>query len=298
MKQKHWDKWDVENHYLAFLMRNGTECSYVILNPQEAKYLLDSSKNAADMSKKIDIRVSAKGRIYIIQWKDLDIAHRIQKLSHYSISDEETDRPRSQRESTNVQTWNPKAIVTKRSSWQDNSHTRPRSDLINEIEEIQTKIPPFSNIGSLDLRSPADLSGAPPRTSGKSKDITNLVERSFEIETALHLGIYGIYAKEDPEGQITLNGEVRADSGRALPKDLILVITFHDNLGRIPHVEEVDFNSSSPLGSHVFSVQWVLPPDIAQGSLAKIRIQPGVRSGGSVEPARKGLLSKLFGWIR
>ena len=65
VKQKDWAKWDKTHHHLAFLMRQGPDCSYLLLSPEESAYLLNGLKTAADMSKKIDIRISAKGKLYI-----------------------------------------------------------------------------------------------------------------------------------------------------------------------------------------------------------------------------------------
>ncbi len=298
VKQKDWEKWDATNHHLAFLMRHGPECSYLILSPEESKYLLDGSKSAADMSKKIDIRVSATGRIYIIQWKDLEITDRIQKLGHSHTSAEKTYSPESRSEASTGHISSFGRVFTKSSSEHKKVETRPLEDLLKEIKEIRRKVAALPRRGDVETEPDADESQFPPKTSDKSRDITHLIERSYEIEKALKLGIYGVYAKESSGGQITVNGEVRANPGEPLPKDLTVIITFHDSLGRIQHVEQVSCNSSSHLGSHVFSVQWTAPSDNAEQTLAKIRIQPGARSDESAKPSRKGLMKKIFGWIK
>jgi hypothetical protein len=297
VKHKDWEKWDATNHHLAFLMRRGPECKYFILDPKESKYLLDNSKNAFDMSKKIDIRISARGRIYIIQWKDLEIANRIQKLGDSAVTVGKDHSLGSEPQRGISDIWTPRSISQEPLGWRRQSETTLK-DLLKETTKPTSKSAAPPSNRNVEAQPPEGKSGVFPQSSGKPRDITRLVERSYEIEKALQLEIYGIYAQENPKGEITVNGEVRANQGLPLPKDLSIIITFHDNSGRIRHVEQVDFSSSSHLGHHVFSVQCTVPKDTEDGALAKIRVQPGARPDQPPKSLKKGLMKKIFSWIK
>jgi hypothetical protein len=77
--QDDWQAWDSDS-YLAFLMRDGEQLSYVLMNPKESKELLDKINPATDGSKKINIYMPRPGKLYIQKWPEFPFAARIIKL--------------------------------------------------------------------------------------------------------------------------------------------------------------------------------------------------------------------------
>lgn len=76
--QHDWQKWESDS-CLAFLMRDGEELSYVLLNPKESQELLDKINPATTGSKNINIYMGP-GKLYIQEWPDFPFAGRIVKI--------------------------------------------------------------------------------------------------------------------------------------------------------------------------------------------------------------------------
>ena len=74
-----WKRWDNKCH-LALLMRDGFNCSFGLLTPEESKLLLDRISLAKDGSKKINVRLPSTGRIYIQEWPDFPFADRVVEM--------------------------------------------------------------------------------------------------------------------------------------------------------------------------------------------------------------------------
>jgi hypothetical protein len=77
--QKYWRNWD-NYSLIALLMRDGNNCSYVLLNSKESKELIDRIQLSKDNSKKINIRIPAFGKIYIQEWQDFPYQDRIKNI--------------------------------------------------------------------------------------------------------------------------------------------------------------------------------------------------------------------------
>ena len=71
-----WRNWN-DTDYLALLMREHDKCNFVLLNPEEAKYLFSKINPARDDSKKINIWESIPGRIHIQEWQEFPFAERM-----------------------------------------------------------------------------------------------------------------------------------------------------------------------------------------------------------------------------
>ena len=115
---------------------------------------------------------------------------------------------------------------------------------------------------------------------------------------SLGIELHGIYAEISSEDQIVVNGELRSTQGSHLPQDLNLVITFHDGLDRIKHVEQVSFNSASLSGNQVFSVKWSATTGVTTLPISKIRIQPGRTTHDVSPPVKDGLIKRILIWIK
>lgn len=77
--QGDWQNWD-SNSYLALLMHDGDQLSYVLLNPNESRELLDKITPATDGSKNINIYMPSPGKLYIQKWPDFSYAEREVKI--------------------------------------------------------------------------------------------------------------------------------------------------------------------------------------------------------------------------
>ncbi len=75
-----WEKWD-DNSYLALIMRDGLELTYLMLNPTDSKYLISKLKIVDNDSKKIHIKMPNFGKIKIQQWEDFPCQEQIRHLS-------------------------------------------------------------------------------------------------------------------------------------------------------------------------------------------------------------------------
>jgi hypothetical protein len=75
-----WEDW--QSQFLAILMKESYEVSYVLLDPSESALLLAKcGKDKKTDEKKINIRMPTSGeRIYIIEWKDFPLYSRISHL--------------------------------------------------------------------------------------------------------------------------------------------------------------------------------------------------------------------------
>ncbi len=80
INKKYWSNWR-DNDYLAFLMRDGNSCSYILLSSDEAKHLLSESGPDMNGEKKINIRTPASGKIYFQELPDFNIEGRIVTLT-------------------------------------------------------------------------------------------------------------------------------------------------------------------------------------------------------------------------
>lgn len=70
-----WQNWD-DNCYLIFLMRDGEQVSYVMMDPVDSRKLLDKI-NPGKNSKIINVRMPSSGKLYIQAWEDFQFAARI-----------------------------------------------------------------------------------------------------------------------------------------------------------------------------------------------------------------------------
>ena len=77
--QNDWENWD-SNSYLALLMRDEEQLSYVLLNPNESQELLDRINFATDGSKNINVYMPSPGKLYIQVWRDFPHAARIVEI--------------------------------------------------------------------------------------------------------------------------------------------------------------------------------------------------------------------------
>jgi integration host factor subunit beta len=172
--------------------------------------------------------------------------------------------------------------------------TKPRQVVKLKISPtvLEPAEPPTEVISSTQELTPI------PGVQPESRDITHLVERSYDIERSLEINLNGIYAKINSEGQIEVTGELWLTQGNRLPQDLNLVITFHDGMDRIKHSEQVSFNSASLSGTQVFSVQWSGPTCATTLAISKIRIQPGRTTHDVPPPVKDGLIKRILSWIK
>lgn len=74
--EEYWNHWDT-NCYLAIIMRDGINCSYILLNTEEANNLFSRINPARDNQKKFNVRIPSVGKTYIIQWSDFPVESRI-----------------------------------------------------------------------------------------------------------------------------------------------------------------------------------------------------------------------------
>jgi len=79
--EKDWGKFN-NNTYIAFLMRDGKNCSYALLTPTESINLISKINLSKDKSKKINVRIPAAGKIYIQEWQDFAFVDRIRSIGN------------------------------------------------------------------------------------------------------------------------------------------------------------------------------------------------------------------------
>jgi hypothetical protein len=89
--EKYWKNWD-NNSYIALLMRDGKNCSYVLLNPNESINLISRINLSKDNSKKINVRIPAAGKIYIQEWQDFPYQHRIKTIGNINPEEAEFEK--------------------------------------------------------------------------------------------------------------------------------------------------------------------------------------------------------------
>jgi hypothetical protein len=80
IKEIDWTNWD-SNSYLALIMRDGLERSYLMLNPEDANYLINKLNISEQRSKEIHIGYPNTGPKYIVEWKDFHCQDQIKNLS-------------------------------------------------------------------------------------------------------------------------------------------------------------------------------------------------------------------------
>jgi len=265
----------------------------------------------------------------IIEWKDLRIDHRVQKLDRPIAGiTEEGDNRRVESNTWATSTNRPKTSSSSLFGSLSETKAKPTHDLERSSRETgipiesperrsdtshitpaktksrQTVKETISPTGTqpdepvTDVIRSAQESIPSPSVAYNSKDITHFVERSCAIERSLGIELHGIYAEISSEDQIVVNGELRSTQGNHLPQDLNLVITFHDCLDRIKHVEQVSFNSASLSGNQVFSVYWSAATGATTLAISKIRIQPGRNRRDASQPVKEGFIKKIVRWIK
>ncbi|MHB8068498.1 MAG: hypothetical protein ACYDIC_11425 [Desulfobaccales bacterium] len=74
-----WKSWD-NNCYLALLMHDEQQLSYVLMSPKESQQLLDMTNRATDGSKNINVYMPSPGKLYILRWPDFPFSSRIVKI--------------------------------------------------------------------------------------------------------------------------------------------------------------------------------------------------------------------------
>ena len=103
-----------------------------------------------------------------------------------------------------------------------------------------------------------------------SLDITDRIERLTAYEQRAGVVVEGLFAVQDENNFVTVNGEVRPQSGASLNGDVCLTIDLIDESGRIIGKAESYFNAGSFIEFETFS----LTVGQVEAEVSKIRIYP------------------------
>jgi len=106
-----------------------------------------------------------------------------------------------------------------------------------------------------------------------ARDISDVIERIDAFETRNGVRMEGLYAKLTEvrsELFVTVIGELHALAGRGLSSDLEIVISVHDDKGRVVATDVTYISEDTFFGFEVFSERIEVP----RVDIAKIRVYP------------------------
>jgi integration host factor subunit beta len=170
------------------------------------------------------------------------------------------------------------------------------------LQTVGKKSPHYLDKSREELAKPVDAIRATCPTvpaQPQPRDVTDLIERSLDVEHLLKIDLLGIHARITPRGQLIVNGEIKISRPKRLPPNLNLIITFHDVADRVLHVAQEKIDVAGVPGSQLFSIEWTLPDDMTDNPpISKIRIQPGISSEGIANIPRRGVFKRICEWIR
>lgn len=106
----------------------------------------------------------------------------------------------------------------------------------------------------------------------ENQDVTHLIERLELFEERIGVGLEGLFAKWNlSTGAIRVTGEIHAHSGTVIPKDLKIVVSTHDDSGRVIGVNEHYLLKDKFFGLEAFEISVK-----TSSLLSKIRLYPKV----------------------
>ena len=109
----------------------------------------------------------------------------------------------------------------------------------------------------------------------QNKDVSHLIERLEAFEDRLGVSFEGLYASVLTEIDfLEVNGELHPREGTGLDDDIDVVVSLHDNAGRVLGVQTESIRADSFFGFEAFSRTF---GPIGNPSIVKIRIYPKVR---------------------